>query len=120
MKAIACPSQSPRNKIKNMKKEKKLKLKKEWDWLYKNGKLDEEAVLKEIYDYDFILGEVPRVYCEITGGLLSKPNYPAEVIIKEFNEKFWDKEVIIDDIKEIIKSAETLGGLKKELESYLV
>ena len=29
-----------------MKKEKKLKLKKEWDWLYKNGKLDEEAVLK--------------------------------------------------------------------------
>src|SRR3990167_10048855 len=113
MQAIACPSQSPRNKIKNMKKEKKLKLKKEWDWLYKNGKLDEEAVLKEIYDYDFILGEVPKVYCEITGGLLSKPNYASEVVLREFNERFWDKKIIISDIREMISSAKTLEELKE-------
>ena len=101
-----------------MKKE-LIKLKKEWNWLYKNGKLDEEAVLKEIYDYDFLLGEVPKVYCEITGGLLSKTNYTAEVVLREFNERFWDKKIIIDDIKEMIRSAKTLEELKEELESYL-
>ena len=48
-----------------------IKIKKEWDWLYKNGKLNEEAVLKEIFDYDCILEEVPKVYCEITGGFFA-------------------------------------------------
>ena len=102
----------------NIKREmKKLKLK--WNWLYKNGKLDEKAVLKEIYDYDFILGEVPKVYCEITGGLLSKPNYASEVVLREFNERFWDKKIIISDIREMISSAKTLEELKEELKSYL-
>jgi len=95
------------------------KLKLEWSWLYKNGKLDEKAVLKEIYDYDFLLGEVPKVYSEITGGLLSKTNYKAEVVLSEFNEKFWDKEIIISDIREMINSAKTLEELKEELKSYL-
>ena len=40
------------------------KIKEEWNWLYKNGKLDEEAVLREIDDYDFILKEVGKVYYE--------------------------------------------------------
>jgi len=98
----------------------KEELKEKWDWIYKDGKLDEEAVLKEISDYDFILGEVPKVYEEITGGQLSKLNYKAEIILGEFNEKFWDKEIIIEDIKEMIKSAGTLEELKKELEDYLI
>ena len=102
------------------KKQKKIKLKEEWYWLYKNGKLDEKAVLKEICDYDFILKEVPKVYCEITGGSLSKLNYPAEVVLREFNERFWDKKAIVDDIKEMIKSAKTLKELKEELENYLI
>ena len=105
-----------------MKKEIKRieEIKKDWDWLYKDGKLDEEAVLKEISDYDFVLNEVPKVYCEITGGLLSKLTYPANVVLAEFNERFWDKVIITDDIKEMIKSAKTLEELKEELESYFV
>lgn len=95
-------------------------IKETWEWLYKNGKLDEEEVLKEISDYDFILEEVPKVYCEITGGSLIKLMYPAEVVLGEFNKRFWDKEIVIDDIKAMIKSAETLEELKEELESYLV
>src|SRR3990167_10242451 len=101
-----------------MKEDKKEKIKKEWNWLYKNGKLDEEAVLNEISDYDFILAEVPKVYCEISKGKLSKPNYEASVLIGELEENFWDKEIIIDDIKEIIKSAKTLKELKEALKSY--
>jgi hypothetical protein len=94
-------------------------IKKKWDWLYKDEKLDEEAVLKEISDYDFILQEVPKVYWEITGGTLSKLMYPSRVVLGEFQEKFWNKEIIIDDIKEMIRSAKTLEELKEELESYL-
>ena len=98
---------------------KKEEVKEKWSWLYKDGKLDKEAVLNEISDYDFILEEVPKVYCEITGGKLSKLMYPASVVLSEFNERFWDKEIIIDDIKEMIKSAKTLKELKEELKSYL-
>lgn len=76
------------------------------DWkdiIYKDGKIDEEQVMKELEDYGFILEEVPKVYCEITGGLLSKPNYKAEVVLAEFNERFWDKEIIKDDIADILE-----------------
>jgi len=96
------------------------KIKDEWDWIYKNGKLDEEAVLKELLDYNFVLEQVPIVYEEITGGLLSKPNYKAGSVLAEFESRFWDKEMIIDDIKGIMKSATSLEELKEELKEYLV
>ncbi len=90
------------------------------DIVYKNGKLNEKQVMKELADFYFLIKEVPKIYCEITGGLLSKLNYPAEVILAEFNERFWDKEIIIDDIKKMMKSAKTLKELKEELEDYLI
>ena len=94
--------------------------KEQWkEIIYKNGKIDEEQVMKELEDYDFILREVPKVYCEITGGLLSQINYSAKFVLAEFNELFWDKKIITEDIKEIIKNAITLDDLKKELEDYL-
>jgi len=89
------------------------------DIIYKNGKLDEKQVMKELADFYFLIKEVPKVYCEITGGLLSKLNYPASVILVEFNERFWDKEIIIEDIEKMMKSAKTLEELKEELEDYL-
>lgn len=96
------------------------KIKEKWSWLYnQDGSLNEEAVLNEIMDYDFIIGEVPLVYARITDGLLSKPNYKAEIVLREFEELFWDKGFVIDDIKEMIKSAKTLEELKEELENYL-
>ena len=92
------------------------------DWkeiIYKNGKIDEEQVMKELEDYGSVLKEVPKVYCEITGGLMSKPNYKAKDVLDIFNELFWDKEIIKDDIREVLKSATTIEELKKELENYL-
>ncbi len=89
------------------------------DIIYKNGKIDEKQLMKELEDYYFIINEVPKVYCEITGGLLSKLKYPAEVVLSEFNERFWDKKYVIKDIKQMMKSAKTLGDLKEELEDYL-
>jgi len=90
------------------------------DIIYKNGKIDEKQVMKELADFYFVMQEVPKVYCAITGGSLSKINYPSEVILGEFEERFWDKEIIIDDIKEMMESAKTLKDLKEELEGYLV
>jgi len=95
------------------------KIKKDWAWLYKDGKLDEETVLREIYDYDFILKEVGKVYCEISKGKLSKPNYKADILISELEENFWDKEIVIEYIKEIIKESKTLKELKEKLNDYL-
>ena len=91
------------------------------DWkeiIYKNGKIDEKQVMKELEDYSFILEQVPIVYHEITGGLLSKPKYPASVVLDEFNERFWDKKTIQEDISNMIKKYNSLKELKKELKDY--
>lgn len=86
--------------------------------IYTKGKLDEKKVMNELADFYFIMNEVPKVYCEITGGLLSKLMYPAEVVLGEFQERFWDKDTIREDIEEMIKSVETLKELKEELKDY--
>jgi hypothetical protein len=86
--------------------------------IYTKGKLSERKVMNELYDYYFILQEVPKVYCDITGGLLSKPNYSAETILGEFNERFLDKETTNEDVAEMIKTAKTLKELKEDLEDY--
>jgi hypothetical protein len=55
-----------------------------FEWLagvYDGEKLTTEKVGAELSDYHFILGEVPKVYDHVTGGLLSKPNYHANVVI---------------------------------------
>lgn len=46
-----------------------------------DGALDEDAVLRELIDYKFILEQVPLVYDALTGGLLSKPTYYARDVI---------------------------------------
>ena len=88
------------------------------DIVYTNGKLDEKKVMKELADFYFIIDEVPKVYCEITGGLLSKIMYKSEVVLAEFNERFLDKEITKEDVKDIIQSSKTLKELKEELKDY--
>lgn len=50
----------------------------------KDGKVDIEQVKKELCDYYKILQEVPKVYSEVTGGVLSKPLYDAETVLSFF------------------------------------
>ena len=52
----------------------------------KNGVVDIEQVKKELHDYHFILGEVPKVYCHVTGSRVSKPNTFASDVISEADE----------------------------------
>ena len=47
----------------------------------KYGNIDVEQVKNELCDYYKMLQEVPKVYCEVTGGILSKPLYDAETVL---------------------------------------
>lgn len=55
-----------------------------------DGVLDETKILNELSDYSFLLENVPQVYMEISNGKLSKPNYPASVMIGEFEQTVID------------------------------
>ena len=86
--------------------------------IYTNGKIDEKKVMNELADFYFIMKEVPKVYLEITGGLLSKLKYPAETVLSEFHEKFLDKEITKDDVEMMVEESKTLDELKDILEEY--
>ena len=93
--------------------------KKEWKAIvYKDGKLDEKQVFKELHDFGIMIHEVPKVYCEVTGGLLSKHLYPAETVIAEFNERNYSKEITKDDVRDMLKNIDTLEELRSELRNY--
>lgn len=53
------------------------------DIIVKDGSLDIEQVKKELEDFSFIMDQVPKVYCHLTRGRLSKLMYQAEAIIDE-------------------------------------
>lgn len=58
-----------------------------WDSIFtEDYPLTKENVYKELKDYYYILKQLPSVYCEVTGGRLSKLNYPAESVIQAHND----------------------------------
>lgn len=73
------------------------------DIIYKDGKLDEEQVLKELYDFMVAMQEVPKVYCHITGGKLSKINYPASTIIAVADDLISEQYVDKDDLRSLLE-----------------
>jgi len=74
--------------------------------------------MKELSDFSIVMEEVPKVYEYITGGLLSKITYPAETIIVELEERFYDKKITQDDIKDILQSKQTNSEKLKEIKDY--
>lgn len=50
-----------------------------------NNQIDVKQLKKELYDYHFILDNVSKVYCEVTGDRLSYPNYSSDIVIREYN-----------------------------------
>lgn len=61
-----------------------------WDDFWKDivtnedGSLNLDQIKRELFDFHVVLDEVPLVYVSVTGGMLSKPNYPARTVISEF------------------------------------
>ena len=68
-----------------------------YNFLNKNifRKICSKYLLKEIkYDLErveYICEQVPIVYCKITEGKLSRPDYSAETIITEYEENLYTK-----------------------------
>ena len=83
------------------------------DIIYKDGKIDEEQVMKELADFSYILDQLPKVYVHITGGLLSKAMYKAEDVIScadDHSNKVMDE--FIDEAK-AIQRKEFVESLKE-------
>ena len=72
------------------------------DLIYKDGKLDEEQVLRELEDYYFAINEVPKVYMHITNGKLSKIMYYADTVIAEADDIISKEYVFKDDLRDLI------------------
>ena len=87
--------------------------------IYKNGKIDEKQVMKELSDFSYVMEQVPKVYSQITNGLLSKIMYPADVVLTEFYDKFWDKGMIREDINDILNSKQNEKDKLKEIKEYI-
>lgn len=88
-----------------------------------DGSINIEQLKKELYDYSGVLDNVPAVYCEITGGMLSYPTYKSETVLNIFREKYYDKawavDLLADDWDLITAECETNEDYKKAIFDYL-
>ena len=85
----------------------------------KNGELNKDAVMRELYDYSRVMDNCTKAYDLLTNGTISKPNTMFHVVENMFFENNpcmnWDKE----DIKNIIEDNKNdYENLKKELFEY--
>lgn len=64
----------------------------EWEFFWKrlvtntNGELDLNKIKNELCDFSMILHEVPKVYCYVTGGRVSKINTHASAVIQQADQ----------------------------------
>jgi hypothetical protein len=62
---------------------------KRWKTICTNpdGSLNLDQIQRELSDFAFMLDQVSEVYCAVTGGFLSKPNYYAGSVISAFEDE---------------------------------
>ena len=80
-----------------------------------DGSINLGQIKKELYDYTFLMKNASEVYCDITGGKLSKTNYYSSVIISEADENYreiYQKE--IDELSQEIEKLQNEKGKKPE------
>ena len=46
-----------------------------------DGTLNKEQVMRELYDFSVLIGNIQKVYCHITGGYASNPLTDPDVVI---------------------------------------
>ncbi len=68
----------------------------------KDGTINKDQLARELFDYSFLLNNVPKVYGEVTGGNLSYLNYEANTVIEAYqhhiNRHYVEKEDLCDII----------------------
>ena len=83
-----------------------------------DGTLNKEQVKKELCDFSMVMDNCTRAYVEMTCNLISKPNTKFFEVLRIFENKFWEKEYVRDDMRETIDRCSTLEELKEELIDY--
>lgn len=94
----------------------------------RDGTIDIDQVKAELHDYWTCIEEVPKVYGDITGNTLSKPNYLASEVIAVHNERCPNVTNLIEDIREVLEgrggyddlidSVDQVEQLKEILQSH--
>lgn len=69
-----------------------------------DGSLNLDQIKKELSDFSFMIREVPKVYCEITGNRLSKPMYYANTVLRAHDDYLEEQEA--EQIEEDNKDGE--------------
>lgn len=88
----------------------------------KYGNIDIEQLKKELCDYEFMLSEVPKVYYNVTNGLLSKPLYYADTIINCYNDYIMKYYTHKDDLEDALNNIneDMLYGIKDMEERNII
>lgn len=63
-----------------------------------DGNINKEQLKRELSDFSFILGELPKVYMAVTGGHVSKPMTYAHAVIQEYQEDLNENYTSRDDL----------------------
>ena len=68
-----------------------------------DGTVDLEEVKKELSDFYVLIHYIPEIYCEVTGGMVSKHLTHPSSVISMYNEHVENLcEYAVDDVKEEI------------------
>jgi flagellar biosynthesis/type III secretory pathway protein FliH len=74
--------------------QKKETVEEEWESFWKeivnndDGTINIEQVKKELADFSFVMEQVPKIYCHITGDKMSKVTYHADDVIREADNHY--------------------------------
>lgn len=72
-----------------------------WDDIFsaKDYPFNKENAYKELQDYYFVLQQLPEIYLEITGGILSKTTYFASSVIEAYHDVIDRRDDEIDNLQ---------------------
>lgn len=83
-----------------------------------DGTLKKDQVMRELSDYSMIIDNCTLAYSEMSAGNISKPNTKFFEVKALFDENFWNKGYVQDDIKDMLNQCEELNELKIALRDY--
>lgn len=82
-----------------------------------DGTLNKDQVMRELSDYSMVMDNCARAYCLMTHSRISKQNTMFFEVENIFHDLFIDKDIVIDDMSEILKIND-IDELKKEIKDY--
>ena len=82
-----------------------------------NGNLDKEQVMKELSDFSMVIDNCTQAYSLLSKCKISDPTTKFYEVVKIFDEEYSEDEIIIEDMKELLKETD-INVLKKNIVDY--